>query len=74
MAAADKLYNARSIINDMRLVGEEVWNRFSVPRDKTLWYYQEVTEALAQPPPAPRGWCGSSRHRRRHGAGGPAAR
>ncbi len=46
VATADKLYNARSIINDMRLVGEEVWNRFSVPKDKTMWYYREVTMAL----------------------------
>jgi (p)ppGpp synthase/HD superfamily hydrolase len=48
VAAADKLYNARSIINDMRLVGNEVWSRFSVPRDKTLWYYREVTRALKE--------------------------
>jgi len=48
VATADKLYNARSIINDMRLVGEEVWSRFSVPRDKTLWYYREVTRALKE--------------------------
>jgi len=48
VAAADKLYNARSIINDMRLVGEEVWSRFSVPREKTLWYYREVTRALKE--------------------------
>jgi (p)ppGpp synthase/HD superfamily hydrolase len=46
VAAADKLYNVRSIINDMRLVGEEVWGRFSVPKEKTLWYYREVTDAL----------------------------
>jgi GTP pyrophosphokinase len=46
VAAADKLYNARSIINDMRLVGDEVWSRFSVPKEKTLWYYREVTRAL----------------------------
>jgi GTP pyrophosphokinase len=52
VATADKLYNARSIINDMRLVGEEIWHRFSVPREKTLWYYRAVTEALlgATPP------------------------
>lgn len=48
VVTADKLYNARSIINDMRLVGEEVWSRFSVPREKTLWYYQEVTRALKE--------------------------
>lgn len=53
VAAADKLYNARSIINDMRMVGDEVWNRFSVPRDKTIWYYKAVTEALRVAPGSP---------------------
>lgn len=48
VAAADKLYNVRSIINDMRLVGDDVWKRFSVPREKTLWYYREVTAALRE--------------------------
>jgi GTP pyrophosphokinase len=46
VATADKLYNARSIINDMRVVGEDIWKRFSVPKEKTLWYYREVTNAL----------------------------
>ncbi len=52
VSTADKLYNARAIINDMRMVGEEVWGRFSVPKEKTLWYYRQVTEALraATPP------------------------
>ena len=50
IATADKLYNARSIIHDMRLVGEEVWKRFSVPKEKTLWYYRDVTEASGAPP------------------------
>ena len=55
VATADKLYNARSIINDMRLVGEGVWSRFSVPREKTLWYYREVTQVLKeQLPRSPR--------------------
>ena len=52
IATADKLYNARSIIHDMRLVGEDIWKRFSVPKEKTLWYYRAVMEALrsATPP------------------------
>lgn len=53
VAAADKLYNARSIINDMRVVGDDVWNRFSVPREKTLWYYQAVASALRDAPGSP---------------------
>jgi GTP pyrophosphokinase len=54
VATADKLYNARSIINDMRLVGEDVWKRFSVPKEKTLWYYRTVTQALRAATPAER--------------------
>lgn len=46
VTAADKLYNARSIVNDMRIIGDAVWARFSVPREKTLWYYVAVTAAL----------------------------
>ncbi len=53
VSTADKLYNARSIINDMRRVGDEVWHRFSVPREKTLWYYRTVTEALRDAPGSP---------------------
>ena len=30
----------------MRLVGDEVFDRFSVPKAQTIWYYKEVTEAL----------------------------
>ncbi|MFN8653523.1 MAG: HD domain-containing protein [Gemmatimonadales bacterium] len=51
VATADKLYNARSILNDMRFVGQEVWSRFSVPKEKTLWYYREVTNALKEQRP-----------------------
>jgi GTP pyrophosphokinase len=54
IATADKLYNARSIINDMRLVGEDVWKRFSVPKEKTLWYYRTVTDALRSATPVAR--------------------
>ena len=57
VTAADKLYNARSIINDMRRLGDKVWTRFSVPRDQTLWYYRAVPGALdsavANAPPSP---------------------
>ncbi|HXI20288.1 MAG TPA: HD domain-containing protein [Gemmatimonadales bacterium] len=53
VVAADKLYNARSIINDMRTVGDAIWQRFSVPRELTLWYYREVTEALRAAPGSP---------------------
>ncbi len=47
VAAADKLHNARSILKDYRNLGEKVWTRFSAPREDVLWYYREVTRALA---------------------------
>ncbi len=54
VVTADKLYNARSIINDMRVVGEDVWKRFSVPKEKTIWYYRAITDALRQATPRKR--------------------
>ncbi len=44
--AADKLYNARSVLNDYRLIGDAVWARFTGRKDGTLWYYRAVTDAL----------------------------
>jgi (p)ppGpp synthase/HD superfamily hydrolase len=39
---ADKVHNARSILADHARVGAEVWQRFSVPRERTLWYYESL--------------------------------
>lgn len=46
VSASDKLYNARSILNDYRLIGENVWERFHGGKDGTLWYYRAVLEAF----------------------------
>ncbi|MBL6929255.1 MAG: HD domain-containing protein [Rhodospirillales bacterium] len=46
VSAADKLYNARTILKDYREVGEEVWARFNGGRDGTLWYYRALLETL----------------------------
>ena len=43
---ADKVHNARSILADHARVGAEVWERFSVPRERTLWYYQTLLEVF----------------------------
>ncbi len=47
VSAADKLHNARSIIDDHRRMGDEVFSRFTASREETLWYYREVVAALA---------------------------
>ena len=43
---ADKLHNARSILSDYRLVGDEVWKRFTASREETLWYYRSLVSAF----------------------------
>lgn len=43
---ADKVHNARSILADHARVGTEVWNRFSVPRERTVWYYEALLEVF----------------------------
>jgi (p)ppGpp synthase/HD superfamily hydrolase len=48
VSAADKLHNVRSIIRDLRMHGDEVWERFQGRRDGTLWYYEAVAEALGR--------------------------
>ncbi|MGE0865294.1 MAG: HD domain-containing protein [Vicinamibacterales bacterium] len=47
VSAADKLHNVRSIVRDLRMHGDEVWDRFEGRRDGTLWYYDAVANALA---------------------------
>jgi (p)ppGpp synthase/HD superfamily hydrolase len=46
VSAADKLHNVRAIIRDLRMDGDEVWDRFQGKRDGTLWYYDAVANAL----------------------------
>ena len=47
VSAADKLHNARSILADLRAVGNELWDRFNGGREGTLWYYRALVEAYA---------------------------
>jgi (p)ppGpp synthase/HD superfamily hydrolase len=46
--AADKLHNARSILQEYRRYGESLWARFRGGRDGTLWYYRAVVDVLKQ--------------------------
>lgn len=42
VSAADKLYNARAILEDHREVGAEVWKRFKRGRNEQLWYFDAL--------------------------------
>jgi (p)ppGpp synthase/HD superfamily hydrolase len=46
ISAADKLHNALSMVRDYRVVGDELWERFTPSREQTLWYYRSVLVAL----------------------------
>jgi (p)ppGpp synthase/HD superfamily hydrolase len=45
VSAADKLYNARAILADYRVVGEALWSRFTGGKAGTLWYYRALVDA-----------------------------
>jgi (p)ppGpp synthase/HD superfamily hydrolase len=46
VSAADKLYNAREILSDLRTHRDSVWSRFKGGKEGTLWYYDEVAKIL----------------------------
>jgi (p)ppGpp synthase/HD superfamily hydrolase len=54
MSACDKLHNASSILADLRIEGDVVWERFTVtdPHEQ-LWYYTSVVEILQWRLPGP---------------------
>lgn len=46
VSRADKLHNARAILNDLRSLGDELWGRFTDGKKGTLWYYQSPADAF----------------------------
>jgi GTP pyrophosphokinase len=46
ISAADKLYNARTMLEDYRLIGAEVWRRFQRGRDLQIWYFEAILDAF----------------------------
>ena len=48
VSCADKLHNARAILNDLRVCGESVWERFSGGCEGTLWYYRSLVNTLSE--------------------------
>lgn len=52
ISAADKVHNARSIVEDHAAVGPALWSRFSGGRDGTLWYYRELAAVFRSRGPA----------------------
>ncbi len=42
ISAADKLYNARAILEDYRKIGPKVWERFKRGRQDQIWYFDQL--------------------------------
>jgi hypothetical protein len=53
VSLADKLYNVRSMLLDYAAVGEALWDRFRVGRDRQLWYYRSLGEVFSRRFPGP---------------------
>ena len=48
VSMADKVHNARSILQDYRTYGDDVWRRFNGGKDGSLWYYRSLVEAFRE--------------------------
>jgi (p)ppGpp synthase/HD superfamily hydrolase len=46
VSAADKLYNTRAILRDLRKNSDAVWSRFRGGREGSLWYYRALVSAF----------------------------
>ena len=46
VAVADKLDNARSIVADLRELGDAIWSRFNAGKADQLWYYRALVQAF----------------------------
>ena len=48
VSRADKLHNARSILQDYRDIGDELWSRFSEGAEQQLWYYGSLRDIFVE--------------------------
>ena len=46
VSLADKVHNAREILDDYREEGEALWGRFNGGREGTLWYYRALADGF----------------------------
>ena len=51
VSLADKVHNARAIVADLHKVGEELWERFNVTRDESIWYYSSLADIFREKQP-----------------------
>ena len=52
VSLADKLHNTRSILTDLRQIGDAVWDRFNATPDEILWYYRSLVGVYSEAGPS----------------------
>ena len=48
VSGCDKLSNAQAILSDLEKIGHAVFDRFTVKREGTVWYYQELSRIFSE--------------------------
>ncbi len=48
VSVCDKVHNARSLLADLRVDGEAVWEFFKGKREGTIWYYRSLVSIYRQ--------------------------
>tara|TARA_B100000315_G_scaffold121483_1_gene111302 strand:+ start:309 stop:926 length:618 start_codon:yes stop_codon:yes gene_type:complete len=48
ISCADKLQNARSMKDDLTLIGDKLWERFNAPKEDIKWYYESCLDSYKQ--------------------------
>jgi (p)ppGpp synthase/HD superfamily hydrolase len=48
VSVADKVANARAILADYRIEGEQVWTRFNATGPEILWYYRSLVQGFRE--------------------------
>ncbi|MGB0065023.1 MAG: HD domain-containing protein [Terracidiphilus sp.] len=51
ISAADKLYNAKAILDDFKEIGPKVFERFKRGAGQQLWYFDELLKVFRAHPP-----------------------
>lgn len=42
LSCADKIHNLSSLVEEHKEKGDRIWEKFNAPKDKKLWYYEEI--------------------------------
>lgn len=48
VSLADKVHNLRTIVTDLRELGDEAWERFTAKKEGSVWYYGELFGIFSQ--------------------------